>query len=290
MTFTLAIPFYNSLHDVKGILGLLKFVTSANVDWLIIDNGSTDPIDSFFTNTLRPKRLQYVRNPQNIGMVKTYQQIFSLAQTDLVAVIHNDVFIYQKNWDQAVAKAFQTIPKLGCLGFFGAAGCGPIGERIHDPEFAGQMAGASNLLEAKQHGRQFARGFTPAAILDGFAMVFSRPFLKDSGGLDQRYHYHHLYDRDLPLTALSLGYKNVILPIPCHHQSGVTANRPAYQAWVDKQVHKKSGGDDWTHRQNSKLFAHKWAHALPLYIEPDFSFRSGHHGSWDFRGPAILSP
>jgi glycosyltransferase involved in cell wall biosynthesis len=290
MKLTLAIPFFNQLNDVKGIMGLLKHVTSPSVEWLIIDNGSSDPVEDFFYHTLKPKRLEYVKNGSNVGMVATYNQIFSLIQTDIVAILHNDVFIFEKGWDKRVVTYFETINRLGSLGFFGAQGVGTIGERIQDPEFPGQMAGISHMLEASQHGLDMQEAYRPCAILDGFAMVFNMHMIKQAGGLDTRYHYHHLYDRDLPLTSLSLGYKNIVVNVPCHHQSGVTANRHQYQAWIDSQLKMKSGGDQWTHEENSKLFAKKWQSALPLYIESDFTFRKGRHHQWDFKGDAILKP
>ena len=183
MKLTLAIPFFNQLHDVKGIMGLLKANTSSHVEWLIIDNGSTDPVETFFRDTLRPKRLEYVQNPDNLGMVATYNQIFSRVKTDLVAILHNDVFVYEPQWDRRVVKAFNDLDRLGCLGFFGAAGVGPIGERIQDPEYRGQMAGISNLLEAEQHGARLQNPYCPAAILDGFAMAFHMEMVHQAGGL-----------------------------------------------------------------------------------------------------------
>ncbi len=288
-SLTLAIPFFNQLNDVKGIMGQLKFVTSKDVEWLIIDNGSADPIESFFRDTLKPRRLQFIRNPDNLGMVKTYQQIFDNVTTDIVAILHNDVFIYENNWDHRVYRQFNNIDHLGSIGFFGAQGVGSIGERIQDTDFQGQMSGISNMLEASQHGIHMMDEYVPAAILDGFCMIFNMTMIKKAGGLDQRYHYHHLYDRDLPLTSLSLGYKNIVLNVPCHHVSGVTANRHEYQSWIDQKVGKDKS-DSWTHQENSRLFAKKWSYALPLYVEPDFSFRAGRHRRWNFKGSAILTP
>jgi hypothetical protein len=220
-------------------------------------------------------------------MVATYNQIFNLAQTELVAIIHNDVYIFEKNWDRRVVHTFQTIESLGSLGFFGAAGCGPIGERLQDQEFPGQMAGISNLLEAEQHGIRLRQDWAPAAILDGFAMVFNREMIKKGGGLDPRYQYHHLYDRELPLMSLSLGYKNVVLNVPCHHQSGLTANRVGYQTWINQKL-KRQDADKFTHDANTAYFKKKWSHALPLYINSNFSFRTGSWHQYPLKGNSIL--
>lgn len=287
LSLTLAVPFFNQLDAVKGIMGLLKAVTSPSVEWLIIDNGSTDPIEDFFRSTLRPKRLQYLKNNENVGMVNTYNQIFAAVETDLVAVLHNDVFIYENGWDKRVINAFETIDNLGTIGLFGSAGCGPIGERLQDTEFPGQMAGLSNLLEAERHGIRLTQNYLPAAILDGFAMIFTLDMIKQAGGLDPHYQFHHLYDRDLPLTALSLGYQNIILNIPCHHYSGTTANRPEYQSWIEGKLNRPDA-DKFTHDANTAYFKKKWAHALPLYIEPDFTFRKGLFYQYELKGDAIL--
>jgi len=283
LSLTVAIPFYNQLNDAKGTMGLLKFVTSPNTEWLVIDNGSTDPIENFFRQTLRPKRLNFLRNEENVGMVNTYRQIFDTVDTDLVAIIHNDVFIYENAWDQRVIKMFKTIDKLGSLGFFGAQGVGRIGERSQDVLQLGQMAGISNMLEAEVHGIRMVEDFRPAAILDGFAMVFNMAFIRESGGLDPRYQYHHLYDRELPLLAISLGYKNIVLNVSCHHVSGMTANRSEYQEWINAKIGKKEA-DIFTHDENTKVFTKKWGAVLPLYVEGDFSFRTNS----PYKGDAIL--
>lgn len=285
MTLTLAIPFFNRLASVKGILGQLKFVTSPSVEWLIVDNGSQDPVEDFFRKHLRPKRLNFLRNDANTGLVKTYQQIFDNTTSDLVAILHNDVFIYQMNWDKHVIKLFRTINHLGIVGLFGSSGVGSQGERIQDVQFSGQMSGLSNMLEAEIHGARLLDDYIPAAILDGFAMIFSMDMIRQAGGLDQRYHYHHIYDRELSLTSLSLGYKNVVASIPCHHESGVTANHSDYQNWIANKLGKQPGqADKWTHDQNTKLFQKKWAQHLPLYVNRDFTFRKGPHQGRTYQG------
>lgn len=286
-TLTLAIPYFNQLAETKGCMGLLRHMTTNQTEWLIIDNGSSDPVENFFRDTLRPKRLKFISNDTNQGMVKTYQQIFDQVTTDLVAIIHNDVLVYEPNWDLRIRRIFTQIPQLGSAGFFGSQGVGIIGERIQDPQFPGQMAGISNMLEAEVHGIRLQDQYVPAAILDGFMMIFSMEMIKTIGGLDQQYQYHHLYDRELPLAALAAGYKNIVVNVPCHHLSGVTANNAGYQNWINQTLDHDQA-DQFTHDHNTNLFRHKWAKYLPIYVESDFSFRTGRHGRWQFQGDAIL--
>lgn len=287
MKLTLSIPYFNQLNNTKGIIGLLRQMTSDGTEWMVIDNGSSEPVEDFFREFIRPKRFRYIRNRRNVGMIATYQQIFDEVETDLVAILHNDVYVYEKNWDKRVVKTFKEIDKLGSLGFFGSQGCGPRGERLQDREVPAAFSGLSNLVEAEAHGMRLVEPWRPAAILDGFAMVFSMEMIKKAGGMDKRYRYHHMYDRDLPLTALSLGYKNVVLNVPCHHHSSLTANSQAYQQWINREVGQEEA-DIFTHDENNKLLAEKWASALPLYIENDFSFRKGKVGGIEYKGAKIL--
>ncbi len=286
---TLCIPIFNQLNDTKGVLGNLRHMTSDDTEWLFIDNGSTDPVETFVTQFLKPKRMNYLKNEENIGLLKTMQQAYENCETEVLAILHNDLLVYEKDWDKRVVKLFEEIDKLGGVGFFGSQGCGPLGERIQDVPSPSVMAGMSNMLEAELHGMRMDQEWKPVAIFDGLAMVFSMEMLKKGNGFDQRYKWHHIYDRDASLESLRRGYKNVVMNVPCHHLSGITANRPEYQKWIDLKV-GTSGfvGDKYTHDENSRIFKEKFEKVLPLYVENDFSFRTGKQGQWDFKGDVIL--
>lgn len=276
MDITVAIPIFNQLNDCKGILALLRENTSDDVEWLIIDNGSTDPVEEFITRKIKPKRLNYIRNKQNIGVVPTMQQIYKNTETDLLAVFHNDVFIYEKEWDVRVRKIFEENPNIGLMGLFGCAGVGPNGDRLQDVEDPKIYPGMSNMIEAEAHGMRIGKEIEPVSIVDGMGIIFRKEMLDKVGGFDQRYSYHHYYDRDASLESLKAGYDNVVINISCHHLNGLTANRGEYQEWINektKGVKRTTSGDKWTHDHNMELFQEKWGDVLPLYVEPDFSFR-----------------
>lgn len=292
LTGTLVIPIMNQLNDIKSALGLFRYNGCEDCEWMIIDNGSTDPVETFIRRYLKPKKLKYIRNEENIGLVKTMQQAYENCKTDVIIFTHSDVYIYQKSWERKIVSLFEDMPDLGGAGLFGSQGCGPIGERIQDVPTPDTMAGISNTLEAEIHGMRFGstEPYKSASIFDGFLMAFRMEMLKKAGGFDQRYLYHHMYDRDASLTSLRMGYKNIVVNIPSHHVSGITANRPEYQTWVDKQTdHKDFTGDKYTHDHNTELFREKWKDVLPLYVEDDFSYRAGgNHPLGSFKGDAII--
>ncbi len=272
---TLAIPYFNKLYETKGIMALLKQNTSEDTEWLIIDNNSDDNVEWFFRTILKPKKLNFIKNEKNIGLVKTYQQIIDLCETDYLAILHSDVFIYEKNWDKRVVEKFREIDRLGMIGFFGAQGCDTDGGRIQDVEYPGQMAGWSNMLEAEIHGIRAQEEFRPAAIFDGFALIFNMEMLKKSGGIDQNYFYHHIYDREFSLVSLALGYKNIILNVACHHVGGLSTGDPRYLPWLRKELNfpDEQNPDAFLHNKNTIYFLQKWKEVLPFYVKNDFSFK-----------------
>jgi glycosyltransferase involved in cell wall biosynthesis len=274
-SLTICVPFMNNLRFGMPMMGCLKYMTSEETEILIIDNGSTDPIEKYIQNYIKPKRLNYIRFEENQGLMETNKIAYEKCETDLLMLLHTDCFIFEKDWDQRIRGYFDSIDKLGMAGFFGAQGCLPDGGRLQDVEFDGQMSGLSNMLEAEIHGARLKAPWRACAIYDSFAMVMSMEMLKAGKGFDMRYELHHLgTDRDISLESLRRGYKNIVVNVPCHHIGGVTGESDIYQKWLEKRTGSKFE-DGKIHNANAKLFKDKWKEVLPLYVEDDFSFRTG---------------
>ena len=273
-TLTILIPVMNNLRWVLPMMGCLKYMTSEDVEYLIVDNGSTDPVERYIRDYIKPKKLNFIRFEENIGLMETNKLAYETCTTDLLMLLHTDCFIFEKDWDQRVRGYFDSIPKLGIAGFFGAQGCLPNGGRIQDVEYPGQMSGMSNMLEAEIHGMRMKEDWRACAIFDSFAMVLSMEMLRAGGGFDMRYELHHMYDRDMSLESLRRGYKNIVVNVPCHHVGGLTGESQQYQEWLEKRTGSKFE-DGKIHNANTVLFESKWKEFLPLYVNDDFSFRTG---------------
>jgi len=276
MKFLIAILVMNQLGDTKAALASLKY-TAPDADWLIIDNGSDENNNykEWIERYIKPPKLLYHRNDENVGVVKGLQQAYELATDyDIIAFLHNDVYVYEFNWHKRIASYFADDNlNIGLASFFGAKGTHLNGARFDS---------TTNMLEAEIHAGGFrqAEPYVPISIVDGFSMICSRKMLDDIGGIDQDYVIHHGYDRDLPLKSLQAGYNNIAVNVPCHHISGITACRPDYQEWINKKLDRPDG-DHYCHDNNTiGVFNEKWADKLPIYIEKDFSFRGGQFKKW----------
>lgn len=273
-SLSILIPVMNNLRFAMPFFGCLKYNTSEETEWIVVDNGSTEPIEQYVRNYIKPKKLNFIRFEENIGLMETNKLAYEQCQTDLLMLLHTDCFIFEKDWDIRVRSYFDEIPMLGIAGFFGAQGCLENGGRLQDVQFAGQMSGLSNMLEAEIHGMRMKEDWRACAIFDSFAMMLNMKMLKAGGGFDMRYELHHMYDRDLSLESLRRGFKNIVVNVPNHHIGGLTGESAGYQAWLEKRTGSKFE-DGKIHNANTKLFEKKWKDVLPLYVQDDFSFREG---------------
>lgn len=254
-----------------GRISLYQFDRTASPDcsFLLIDNtpGESPWPSLFKRGFLDPKRWNYIKNDKNIGLVRSAQFAYELAlpvEADILVLTHNDVWLYPEpiinvsddyiHWDESLVDEFRH-DNLGVVGLFGSKGCGREGHRLGT---------FGSLIEIAGHGRQMEKWIEPAVCLDGFFLACSMKMLKAAGGFDQRYKWHHVYDYDISLTSIELGYRNAVINIPCHHLSGLTANNDAFAT---------SGQD--VHHANYERWKEKWSAKLGLRVDENWRYTWG---------------
>ena len=245
-------------------------LVSRDTDFLLIDNSPNGSPWPEWRERYKMDRWALASMKENTGLIRSCQYAYEYAKSqryDILCLTHNDVWVYKENWDYVVDAMFQRIPNLGGVGLFGSKGCGKEGHRLDT---------FGSLIEMSGHGRKITNFFRTlhqmprrssmqwesATTFDGFFMCFSMQMLKAAGGFDQRYQMHHMYDLDASLTSIKLGYKNIVLNLPCHHLSGLTANNDA----------KSVCGPD-VHAANSQLFLRKWGGDLGVMVDDNFQYR-----------------
>lgn len=197
---------------------------------------------------------------ENIGLLKSCQFAYEWASDrdyDVLVLTHNDVWLYRADgFDEDLSSEFEEREKLGqplgVIGLFGSKGCSSSGHRLDT---------FGSLIEMAGHGRKMTQWIEPAVCLDGFFLACSMKMLREAGGFDQRYQWHHVYDYDISLTSIELGYRNAVINIPCHHLSGLTANNDA----------KATSGED-IHHDNYERWLAKWRGKLGLAVDSQWRY------------------
>ena len=289
MKTLIAIPVMGS-YEI-GRIALYQFDRTASPDahFLLIDNGgpASQYPALFDRGFLDPNRWSYHANDSNIGLVASCQQAYNFAlgmDADILVLTHNDVWLYPEMsmqtdnydedigiaatpWDESIDFLFNNgdayciagidrgnreYANLGVIGLFGSKGCGREGHRLDT---------FGSLIEIAGHGRKMTEWIEPAVCLDGFFLACSMKMLREAGGFDQRYEWHHVYDYDISLTSIELGYRNAVINIPCHHLSGLTANNAAFAT---------SGPD--VHTANYERWKAKWSAKLGLTVNENWEY------------------
>lgn len=261
MKLSICIPVMNQIEDTKGQWGchIANVQDKKNVELVVINNGSTDGTTEFIEKFVFPYFPDHkmVMNKENVGVLASMNQCYKESKGDIVAILHNDLYVFDQGWDNDVVNLFTSKPNCGLAGFLGSEGIGENGGRINT---------MSNMLEAEIHGLR-REGIHRVVQFDGLSLIASRAMLDKVGGFDMNYTYHHFYDRDISLASHYGGFENWFIGISCHHRSGVTANRPEYQKWIDQKMNTKDyTGDRKSYNQSEQYFFSKWQGKLPLWI------------------------
>ena len=124
---------------------------------IIVNNGFDDP---GFIERLNP--LHYVENEENTGAIRGMNQGLELAEGKYVAVLHNDILIFEEGWLDHIIEFMEKRPDVGLVGLSG----------WHSIERDGSIAG--NVLEVDREGwrpDQPVWRFTESAAVDGTGWV-----------------------------------------------------------------------------------------------------------------------
>ena len=252
---------------------------------VIIDNGSDKPIKG-----------AKIRNKTNIGVYPTFKQGMNL-ECDILAFLHNDLIIWDKDWESKVEQTFNEHPKLGLLGFIGSNEIDFMGGRGLGTmsNFQGKRLGKLKGSPAEVHGKRIT-GYHRAAVIDGCAMIFRKETLQEIGIRDD-FPIHHFYDRLMSCQILEKGWQVGVLGLAVDHFSGYTANtQDKYhdlakqwmnrkykniRDWIDKNedwVYNKYNpskgkvpinSDQWLYLEAERMFLQEWRdkkHLIPIKI------------------------
>lgn len=205
--------------------------------------------------------VQYNTVDVNLGVVGSYQKLYTQSTEDVLVFIHDDVIMRERGWDARVLQEFED-PKVGVVGFGGALQHG-ADEIYRVPYRLQQLARfryLSNVDDAEVHGTRFSAA-CDVAVLDGFALVIRRSLLDQCNGWPvDRYPPHHNYDYWLCCMAHRLGFRVRCVGVRCHHRGGGTAVGAEYHKWCETT---RWGSDAVMHAEGHRLVYEEFRDVLP---------------------------
>jgi GT2 family glycosyltransferase len=158
---------------------------------------------------------------RHFDVLEAYQIAYEDSTEPVIAYIHDDVMIYEPNWDVRVLKEFED-PTVGLVGFGGAWGHGEpwMYQRPFEVPSLVRKGFMSNQRTAERDGSRMT-GERDVAVLDGFAMFVRRELLDKIGGWPQEGPIGYLcYDYFLSCVARRHGYRIRLVGVNCQHLGG----------------------------------------------------------------------
>ncbi len=274
------IPVLNRFDMVRDTLKHLEDTTEVSIV-AAIDNGSRQPLGM---ERWLPRNLTVWRNAENTGNYPIFTQGLIISRhdpdTEILAFLHSDMFIYERGWDLRVIEAFKADHRLGLIGFIGSNEIDANGGRGLGTvsNFQGL---APNTGAAEIHGKRIA-GTEPAAVVDGCMMIFRRQCLEDCG-FEPDFPPHHFYDRLMSCQAREKGWRMATMGIACDHLSNQTvAHEQAYhelaEAWCKAQerpieLPEGGGWDLAVYREAERQWLTVYRdqrHLVPVHVDAEY--------------------
>lgn len=223
MTLDVSIPIINQRELTIECLKNLQENAEEDYGVIIIDNGSNPPV----VDLPYIKKGHFIRNEQNIGLPKSLNQAWKASKADYIFYTHNDVMVYEKGWDTKIKRILEQNYDVGVAGFYGAKGIG-TSDLYRTPYQMQQLIRIENVsgcyrMNAAIHGFRPPIGETEdVCVMDGFSLIVKRELLVKVGGFDEKLPSHHMYDNDICLESLRVGYRNIVIAMDAEHYGGRT--------------------------------------------------------------------
>jgi GT2 family glycosyltransferase len=182
----------NGLDMTRRCVESVQRHTSEPVEWIAVDNGSTDGTLQFWNST---PGVKLIANEENKGFAAGTNQGMLQATGDYILLLNNDTIV-TPNWLSALLAALHRDPSIGIVGPV-SDNIAPI-QRIPDAEWPS----LENLdAYAAQRQKDLAGSGFYAHKLIGFCMLFHRSLLDRIGGFDERFFPGNFEDDDFSIRT-----------------------------------------------------------------------------------------
>lgn len=204
---SIALPTYNRASLLEECVRSVLSQSVDDYELIIIDDGSRDETSRIVEGLVRiDPRIRYYRNRANIGLQKSRNLAVSLARTEFVFFIEDDLFLYP-DCLKFLCKSFNELLSSGIK-------VGAIGPRLIEAGSNRRRIGGIGPVVIDKFTGMVITDFgldcqmTMVPTLHSCSMI-SKSVFRDIGGYD-----YHLYtgtsfreETDLYFRARKLGYK-----------------------------------------------------------------------------------
>lgn len=215
MTVGLLTTNYNTAElTLKCITNCLNFADDKIDQFTVVDDCSTEVFENPFENVM------LIRNPQNMGLVKSLNKGLSVTDTDLIILFDSDAWPLESYIKQTKI-FFEQNPTIGIAAYRTYNDKGDI-----TASFEPEPNALSVLFGQKLHGfyqKHLNKNRSDITVYT-CAMVIRREALAEVGGFDENYDWLEL-DHDICMSASRKGWGIGLIPVRAYHKGSGTPQR-----------------------------------------------------------------
>jgi glycosyltransferase involved in cell wall biosynthesis len=240
-TVPIVMILYHREEDTRDVLEQLDRVTD-DYNLVFVDNGFDD-VD--YIKGLGAAG--YLRNAENVGIPRSINQGLELAEGRYIAVMHNDLFIYDEGWLRHIIEFMERRPDVGIVGLAGR----------HTIKEDGSLDEETLVVALPEYEDIYGPSwrFTEVATIDGICFVMRNIGLR----LDESMGPLHYYDLDISMQYAEAGYRVYCANVECRH------GREKYLRAGGEEAALTTGTDtDEAFLEAKERFLAKWGGSLPI--------------------------
>lgn len=245
------IPVYNEFFfTLRCVWSLLTCGDAARVQVIVADDGSSDETQAYFRDV---PGITYVRNPSNMGFLRSCNNATKQAQAPYLFFLNNDTAVVPGALDVLLDTA-HALPDAGI-----------VGSKLIYPD--GTLQEAGGFIWRDGTGANLGRNSDPEEpaynlrrdtdYISGAAILVPTALWQDVGGFDELFTPAYCEDSDLAMRLRNLGWRVVYQPgSVVVHFEGVSSGTSTETGVKSYQV------------TNQKKLREKWEFAMEGHLAP----------------------
>jgi O-antigen biosynthesis protein len=259
---SIIIPIYGKLDlTVTCLLSILSSQDKTSYEIIVADDASPDRSGEVLSKV---RGIRYVRNPENLGFLRSCNRAATFARGQWVYFLNNDTIVLPGFLDRLV----ETTARIKNAGIVGSKLIFPTLDLQECGGIVWKNGAASNLGYGRDPFNPSYGYLRDADYVSFASALVNKRFFDQVGGFDEQFCPAYYEDTDLAFEARKAGYRVLVQPASrIIHFEGGTMGRDVAQGLKKYQV------------DNQKKFLEKWATTLSSYgsfLDTNFRIRDRH--------------